>query len=67
MKTDDTSLTFSPLSPSTKYTFRVGVVNDDGQQGMEASATVTTKMETGGGPLHCAHSDTIHNDFFRYV
>ena len=46
--TGDTSTTLSPLTPSTKYVFSVGIVTDDGQYGPLTTATVTTGMQSGG-------------------
>ena len=46
--TDNTTIIFSPLTPSTAYVFRVSVVTEDGQSGAEATSTITTSSETGG-------------------
>ena len=46
--TDNTTIIFSPLTPSTAYVFRVNVVTEDGQSGAEVTSTVTTSSETGG-------------------
>ena len=45
--TDNTSLVFSPLTPSTAYVFSVVVVTSDGQS-EPVTQTVTTDRETGG-------------------
>ena len=45
--TDNTSLVFSPLTPSTAYVFSVVVVTSDGQS-EPVTQTVTTGRETGG-------------------
>ena len=44
---DNTSLTISPLTPSTKYVFQVTMVTPEGQ-GAEGRTVVTTKKEVGG-------------------
>jgi deleted-in-malignant-brain-tumors protein 1 len=43
---DNTSLTISPLTPSTKYVFQVAMVTQEGQ-GAEVRTVVTTEEEVG--------------------
>ena len=44
---DNTSITISPLTPSTKYVFQVAMVTPEGQ-GAEVRTVVTTEEEVGG-------------------
>ena len=44
---DNTSITISPLTPSTKYVFKVAMVIPEGQ-GAEIRTVVTTEEEVGG-------------------
>ena len=44
---DNTSITISPLTPSTKYVFQVAMVTQEGQ-GAEVRTVVTTEEEVGG-------------------
>ena len=44
---DNTSLTISPLTPSTEYVFQVAMVTPEGQ-GAEVRTMVTTGVEVGG-------------------
>ena len=58
---DKTSLTISPLTPSTVYTFRVAMVTPQGQKGEGVEVTVNTTREVGGNilHLHSIHALTI--------
>ena len=50
--TDNTSsITVSPLTPSTKYEFTVATVTPDGQLGEPVPLEVTTSKEVGGKNL----------------
>ena len=48
---DNTSLTISPLTPSTEYVFQVAMVTLEGQ-GAEVRTVVTTEEEVGGRILY---------------
>ena len=46
--TTNTSLTISPLTPSTNYIFTVSLVTRQAGQGAEVGVSITTNKEIGG-------------------
>ena len=58
--TDNTSLTISPLTPSTKYDFKVAMVNSEGE-GEDVRTVITTSKEVGGMIYETAVSTTAIN------
>ena len=44
----NTSLTISPLTPSTKYIFKVVMITREAGQGAEVGVSITTNEEIGG-------------------
>ena len=58
---DNTSLTISPLTPSTEYVFHVAMVTPEGQ-GAEVRTVVTTEEEVGG----MIRLITLSTDIYSY-